>query len=290
MTKPRLYDYLDHIKQAAAQIRQFTESMDRAAFMGDPKTQKAVIADFTIIGEAATKITDMHPAYAASRPEVPWRQVRRMRNILVHEYFSVDLNLVWDTVQKDVPNLIAIIEEAIPAPGGSRVKGNHTMNPRIIRRRLLLAGLVAEVDVSTDFSGIFDQLRDRMKALAERIPHQAEPVRRFGWWMPHYAQSGQADSGRQTRRLYFTGHEITRLDSLPGDLCVKALPESDYVAFREESQRGSMARHIYRAWLPASAYVLNQDILGDLEVFDDPWNMGESGACDVMVAIVPKPA
>lgn len=59
-----------------------------------------------IIGEAATKVMDRYAEFAAQHPEIPWRNIRGMRNRIAHGYFDIDLNVVWDTVQTALPELL----------------------------------------------------------------------------------------------------------------------------------------------------------------------------------------
>lgn len=67
-------------------------------------------------------------------------------------------------------------------------------------------------------------------------------------------------------------------------LCVKPLPASDFVVFHEET-RNTMAPYAYSQWLPQSGYLLNEDLLCDLEIFDAPDNYGEIGACNVLLPV-----
>jgi uncharacterized protein with HEPN domain len=76
--------------------------MDFEAFNADAKTSKAVELDLIVIGEAANQIPDF---VQEKNPQIPWSLMRAMRNRLVHVYFSVDARLLWDTVQKDLPEL-----------------------------------------------------------------------------------------------------------------------------------------------------------------------------------------
>ena len=79
-------------------------------FAGDPKTLRAVIGDFIVIGEAAAAV----PAEIASRHDrVPWAVMRAMRNTLVHAYFDVDPRVVWDTIHEDLPNIVAPLQSML---------------------------------------------------------------------------------------------------------------------------------------------------------------------------------
>ena len=80
MTENRLSHYLKHIQQAAADISSFVEGLDKDVFLADKRTQQAVILSFIIIGEAATKVMNNYAAFTQEHPEVPWRNMRGIRN------------------------------------------------------------------------------------------------------------------------------------------------------------------------------------------------------------------
>jgi uncharacterized protein with HEPN domain len=94
----RIEDILD----AIAEMESFVQGMQRADFLSDLKTQRAVELNFIVIGEAAAQVAE---EVQEQHPEVPWHLMRGMRNRLVHIYFSVDPELVWDTIQNDLPGL-----------------------------------------------------------------------------------------------------------------------------------------------------------------------------------------
>lgn len=101
----RIADYLRHILEAIDNIQDYTAGTDLAAFMADRKTQDAVIRNLEVIGEACNNVAKNHPAFAASHSSVPWGFAYEMRNALSHGYFAVDLAIVWQTVQHDLPGL-----------------------------------------------------------------------------------------------------------------------------------------------------------------------------------------
>ena len=80
--------------------------MDEDSLAADAKTLKAVLADFAIIGEAATHLP---PEVTESHPGVPWRSMRAMRNLVIHAYFHVEPVIVWETIQNDLPGLASQI-------------------------------------------------------------------------------------------------------------------------------------------------------------------------------------
>ena len=107
----RLPDYLDHIQQAAMDARSFVEGLAREDFLVDKRTQQAVVMSLIIIGEAATKIMDGHSDFAQAHPNVPWRSMRNMRNRMAHGYFDINLEVVWETVQAWLPDLLGQLPE-----------------------------------------------------------------------------------------------------------------------------------------------------------------------------------
>jgi len=91
---PRLY--LEDILEAIAQIGEYTSGFDYAEFAQDRKTQDAVVRNLEIIGEAAGRLQE---EVKAAAPDIEWRKVVGLRNILAHQYFGVSLPVVWDILQ-----------------------------------------------------------------------------------------------------------------------------------------------------------------------------------------------
>ena len=102
----RAEDYLEHIVQAIDFIISFTQETDSAAVLKhDYKTQSAVIRNIEIIGEAATRIQQQSPDCVKAHPELPWIQMRNMRNRMIHNYFDIKIDVVWATIKDDLPLL-----------------------------------------------------------------------------------------------------------------------------------------------------------------------------------------
>lgn len=106
----RLLDYLEHMQQAVVDACRFIEGLSRDDFMLDKRTQQAVIMSLIILGEASTKIMDDYPDVVANHADIPWRNMRGMRNRMAHGYFDIDLEVVWDTVQTALPPLLAQLQ------------------------------------------------------------------------------------------------------------------------------------------------------------------------------------
>jgi len=91
--------YLIHILESLGKIEDYTRG-GRDAFMGSPLVQDAVIRNFEVIGEAVKQIPD---SLKLEHPEVPWRRIAGLRDVLIHQYMSVDLDAVWAIVDGELP-------------------------------------------------------------------------------------------------------------------------------------------------------------------------------------------
>jgi uncharacterized protein with HEPN domain len=107
--------YLLHIQDSLANIRDYTKS-GQEFFFKDRKTQDAVVRNLEIIGEAVKHLSD---SLTTSYPSIPWKQIAGMRDKLIHEYFGVDLNLIWDVVATGLPDLNRAISEILNSPESS---------------------------------------------------------------------------------------------------------------------------------------------------------------------------
>ena len=107
-------DYLFDILQAIEDIRSYTIGMSVDAFRKDRKTQQAVIRCLEVVGEATKKI---QPALRDRHPETPWQEIAGMRDKLIHEYFGVDLDIVWGDCQGRPCALPAQSARCLPPSG-----------------------------------------------------------------------------------------------------------------------------------------------------------------------------
>jgi uncharacterized protein with HEPN domain len=106
--------HIEHMRQAATDALSFVDGMSKADFLADKRTQQAVVMSLVIIGEAATKLMLADEGFVESHPDVPWRNMRGMRNRIAHGYFDINLDVVWDTVQTALPRLLAQLDAIRP--------------------------------------------------------------------------------------------------------------------------------------------------------------------------------
>lgn len=105
--KIRITDILTAIEE----ILELTKGMDAAQFAQDNRTVKAVLYNFAVIGEAARHVP---PEVRADWPMLPWREMSDMRNVVIHEYFGVDPEILWETIREELSPLLPQLREMLP--------------------------------------------------------------------------------------------------------------------------------------------------------------------------------
>ncbi len=100
--------YLEDIKRAVSNIEKYVRGMSFDDFEKDEKTTDAVIRNLEIIGEAVNNLPD---DFKKKNNDIPWRYIISMRNKMIHEYFGVDLDIVWKTIQEDIKDFKDKIEK-----------------------------------------------------------------------------------------------------------------------------------------------------------------------------------
>lgn len=102
---------MEDILEAVRKISRYTAGMAKNDFLQDEKTIDAVVRNLEIVGEATRQLPE---DFISRHPEVPWRQIAGLRNRIVHEYFGLDLEIIWQVIRYDLPALQARLERASP--------------------------------------------------------------------------------------------------------------------------------------------------------------------------------
>lgn len=108
MSKRDNFALVQDMLESAEKIHKYTKAYDFSKFIKDDRTIDAVIRNFEVIGEAASRI---EPDFQLIHSQIPWRKLKGYRNKLIHEYFGVDYQIVWEIIQDELTNLISSLEE-----------------------------------------------------------------------------------------------------------------------------------------------------------------------------------
>ncbi|MBE9169157.1 DUF86 domain-containing protein [Pleurocapsales cyanobacterium LEGE 06147] len=96
---------------AAKRVIKFTEGLDKSALATNEEKQSAILYQVVVIGEATKRLS---LEFRTQHPEIPWKDIAGMRDILAHQYDRINLNTLWDVVQTDIPELLALLEPLLP--------------------------------------------------------------------------------------------------------------------------------------------------------------------------------
>ncbi|MGO4350386.1 DUF86 domain-containing protein [Rhizobium sp. RAF36] len=106
MSLDRLQTYIEEMQSVARETADFVKGRTKETFLSDLILQRALAMNLLIIGEAAARVIEEHPEFAAEFSAVPWLKIRGMRNRIAHGYMNINLDTVWDTAQTAIPDLL----------------------------------------------------------------------------------------------------------------------------------------------------------------------------------------
>ena len=110
---------LAEMLEAVAAVMDYTQGLDRDAFLQDVRTQDAVCMRLLTLGEAAGAVLRHFPDFEKSCPAIPWRAMAGLRNHIAHDYFGLDREMVWQTAAVDIPTLAGQLRLLAQAPPAS---------------------------------------------------------------------------------------------------------------------------------------------------------------------------
>jgi uncharacterized protein with HEPN domain len=117
--------FLRDIQQMMAYIQEFVVELTNEQFVDDTKTYFAVIRALEVIGEATKNIQE---ETRQQYPDLPWKRMAGMRDRLIHSYFGVDANIVWETATKLIPELLPLVNDVIVEEERNMKKGDEPSN------------------------------------------------------------------------------------------------------------------------------------------------------------------
>lgn len=113
---PRDNESLIDIERAVRRILRYIDNVSRDELEMNDEKVSAILYQIAVIGEATKRLS---PEFRQQHPEIPWRDIAGMRDVLIHKYDQVDFDVIWDVVQNKLPELLTLLEPILPSPENS---------------------------------------------------------------------------------------------------------------------------------------------------------------------------
>lgn len=113
---PRDNESLIDIERAVRRILRYTNNISRAELEANDEKVSAILYQIAVIGEATKRLSQ---EFRQQHPEIPWRDIAGMRDVLIHKYDQVDFDVIWDVVHNKLPELLTLLEPLLPSAGNS---------------------------------------------------------------------------------------------------------------------------------------------------------------------------
>jgi uncharacterized protein with HEPN domain len=113
---PRDNESLIDIERAIRRILRYTDKISWAELEVNDEKVSAILYQIAVIGEATKRLSQ---EFRQQHPEIPWRDIAGMRDVLIHKYDQVDFDVIWDVVQSKLPELLTLLEPLLPSPENS---------------------------------------------------------------------------------------------------------------------------------------------------------------------------
>ncbi|MFM7548492.1 MAG: DUF86 domain-containing protein [Cyanobacteriota bacterium] len=99
------------IASAANRAVAYAAGIEKSALLNDDEKQSAILYQVIVLGEATKRLS---PEFCSQHPEIPWKDMAGMRDILVHQYDCISFNTLWDVIQQDIPQLLSLLVPLLP--------------------------------------------------------------------------------------------------------------------------------------------------------------------------------
>ncbi len=99
--------------QAVRKVLEYARGLTEREFMESSRDQDAIVRQLTILGEASKRVST---EFRDEHPEIPWKKIAGFRDVIVHDYFHVNLEKVWKIVKEELPGLVRTLENIVPPP------------------------------------------------------------------------------------------------------------------------------------------------------------------------------
>lgn len=109
---PRDNESLIDIERAVRRILRYIDNVSRDELEMNDEKVSAILYQIAVIGEATKRLS---PEFRQQHPEIPWRDIAGMRDVLIHKYDQVDFDVIWDVVQNKLPELLTLLEPILPS-------------------------------------------------------------------------------------------------------------------------------------------------------------------------------
>ena len=116
MTDERLRVLIYHVRDVAAEIAGFLSRHTREDLQNDIFAERGLIMSLYMIADLATRIQTEHPDFVATLPQVPWKDIRGLRNRVAHGYFELDIEVLWRSAVEDIPTLAEALVARLDPP------------------------------------------------------------------------------------------------------------------------------------------------------------------------------
>ena len=97
--------------QAAQKVLEYAYGLTETSFLASSRDQDAIVRQLTILGEAAKRVSE---DFRNKHPDIPWKKIAGLRDVVVHDYFHIDLEKVWRITKEDLPDLIEVLKRIVP--------------------------------------------------------------------------------------------------------------------------------------------------------------------------------